>query len=133
MGALLTGSGGCRAAEICVLLCWATWQSPLPVRRHPGTVKIPFLHIRAISVIRGQNFSVAAEPLWVIRGCLSQGQKLPGALRWCSASASRTGPERGQNRCGAFSPVRRAVDSSLVLSQAPFGRHFRKIEELLNR
>jgi hypothetical protein len=41
---------------------------------------------------------------------------------------SRTGPERGQNRCGAFSPVRRAVESSLLLSQAPFGRHFRKCE-----
>jgi hypothetical protein len=37
------------------------------------------------------------------------------------------------NRFGAFSLVRRAVDSSLLLSQAPFGRYFRKAEGLLNR
>jgi hypothetical protein len=33
LGALLTGSGGCQAAGICVLRGWATWQSPLPVKR----------------------------------------------------------------------------------------------------
>jgi len=67
----------------------------------------------------------------------------PGALRWPplpkdtassfqrwpdvqSIRNSRTGPERNQNRCGAISPVRRSVDSSLPLSRALFGRDFRE-------
>src|SRR5439155_1703480 len=39
----LTGSGDFQVAEICVLLSWATWKSPLPVRAaHTPTLCVEF-------------------------------------------------------------------------------------------
>src|SRR6266581_1599276 len=49
-----------------------------------------------LSASSAVKISVAAEPLWIIRGCFSQGQKLPG--RWWRAEERATGASKGHGQ-----------------------------------
>jgi len=64
LGALLTGSGGGRAAGIFVFCAGGRLGScPSQLGGNYGNCQIPFLDIRAISVIRSQKFGCGRAAL----------------------------------------------------------------------